>query len=135
MLRILTLPEEILGDLKDRKMSAGHAKALCALDGKKLQLKVRELVFSKKLSVRQTEDLVKNLKKGKAEPKVLKDHLPPDLRHLCEELKSNLQMKVRISGASDKGKIEIEYFSLDDLERLSKILLGDPFANTRLPNG
>ncbi|MCA2961849.1 MAG: ParB/RepB/Spo0J family partition protein [Silvanigrellales bacterium] len=134
MLRILSLPDEILGDLKDRKMSAGHAKALCALDGKKLQLKVRELVFSKKLSVRQTEDLVKNLKKGKAEPKVLKDHLPPDLRHLCEELKSNLQMKVRISGASDKGKIEIEYFSLDDLERLSKILLGDPFANTRLPN-
>lgn len=135
MLRLLSLPEEILTDLKERKLSAGHAKALCALEGKKQQLKVRELILHKKLSVRQTEDLVKSLKKGKSEPKVLKDHLPPDLRHLCEELKSSLQMKVRISGASDKGKIEIEYFSLDDLERLSKILLGDPFAQPRLPNG
>jgi ParB family chromosome partitioning protein len=134
-LRLLTLPEEILKDLKEKKISAGHGKALCALENKKTQLKLRDLILSRKLSVRQTEDLVKNLKKGKAEPKLLKDHLPPDLRHLCEELKSSLQMKVRISGASDKGKIEIEYFSLDDLERLSKILLGDPFANTRLPNG
>jgi ParB family chromosome partitioning protein len=131
MLRILALPEEILADLKERRMSAGHAKALCALDSKKAVLKVRELILGKKLSVRQTEDLVKNMKKGRQEPKVLKDHLTPDLRHLCEELKSNLQLKVRISGASDNGKIEIEYFSLDDLERLSKILLGDPFSNTR----
>jgi ParB family transcriptional regulator, chromosome partitioning protein len=135
MLRLLTLPEEIIADLREKRLTAGHAKALCALDGRKMQIKVRDLIFSRKLSVRQTEDLVKSLKKGKAEPKVLTDHLPPDLRHLCEELKSNLQMKVRISGASDKGKIEIEYFSLDDLERLSKILLGDPFANMRLPNG
>ena len=135
MLRLLSLPEEILRDLKEKKLTAGHGKALCALDSRKAQLKAREMIHARKLSVRQTEELVKGLKKGKAEPKVLKDHLPPDLRHLCEELKSSLQMKVRISGASDKGKIEIEYFSLDDLERLSKVLLGDPFANTRLPNG
>jgi|GEM_PF-72972 len=135
MLRLLTLPEEILRELKDKKLTVGHAKALCALESRKAQLKVRDMILTRKLSVRQTEEIVKSLKKGKAEPKVLKDHLTPSLRHLCEDLKSSLQMKVRISGASDKGKIEIEYFSLDDLERLSKVLLGDPFASSRLPNG
>ena len=123
--RLLALPLEIQKDLRERKISAGHGRALCGLDSKKLQLKIRDLILEKKLSVRQTEDLIKAQKKTKNDPKMAKDNLSPDLRHLCEDLKSQLQMKVRISGTSDHGKLEIEYFSLDDLQRVRDLLMGE----------
>ncbi|MEY4063810.1 MAG: hypothetical protein RIR26_18, partial [Pseudomonadota bacterium] len=83
-LRLLGLPSEILSDLQTKSISAGHARALCSLDEKKLQLKVRDMIVSKKLSVRQTEDIVKELKRDRdaIEP-TSKPSLAPDLRHLC----------------------------------------------------
>lgn len=127
-LRLLSLPAEILEDLQHRRLSAGHARAICALDDKKLQLRVRDTILSKKLSVRQTEDLIKGLKKGKEEPKALTDTLSPDMRHLCDQFKGHLGTKVRISGGSDKGRIEISYYTLEDLERITELVLGDPLA-------
>ena len=127
-LRLLTLPPEILDDVQQKRLSAGHARAICGLDEKKMQLRVRDTVLSKKLSVRQTEDLVKQLKKGKQDPKPLKDNLPPDLRHLCDQFKGHLGTKVRISGGNDQGKIEISYYTPDDLERIAELVLGNPLA-------
>ena len=127
-LRLLTLPPEILEDVQQKRLSAGHARAICALDEKKMQLRVRDMVLSKKLSVRQTEDLVKQLKKGKQDPKPLKDNLPPDLRHLCDQFKGHLGTKVRISGGNDRGKIEISYYTPDDLDRIAELVLGNPLA-------
>lgn len=127
-IRLLSLPAEIIDDLQQKRLTAGHARCICALDEKKLQLRARDAVLSKKLSVRQTEDLVKQLKKGKQEPKPLKDALPPDLRHLCDQFKGHLGTKVRIMGGNDKGKIEISYYTPDDLERIAELVLGNPLA-------
>jgi ParB family chromosome partitioning protein len=125
-LRLLSLPQEILDDVQAKRLTAGHARALCALDDKKLQLKARGIVLGKRLSVRQTEELVKSLKKGKLGQKALKDSLPPDLRHLCDQFKGHLGTKVKISGAAEKGKIEISYYTLEDLERIAELVLGNP---------
>jgi ParB family transcriptional regulator, chromosome partitioning protein len=123
-IRLLSLPPEIQKDLRDRRLSAGHGRALCGLDNKKVQLKIRDLILEKKLSVRQTEDLIKAHKKVKSETKLSPVILSPDLRHLCEDLKSQLQMKVKISGSSERGKLEIEYFSVDDLQKIRDLLMG-----------
>jgi ParB family transcriptional regulator, chromosome partitioning protein len=124
-IRLLSLPLELQKDLRERRISAGHGRALCGLDSKKLQLKIRDAIVTKKLSVRQTEELIKSFKRAKDTPKVVKDSISPDLRHLCEELKTQLQLKVRISGDPEHGKLEIEYFSGDDLEKLANLLLGN----------
>lgn len=123
-LRLLSLPQEILDDLQQRKMTAGHARALCALETRADQLYVRDAVIGKKLSVRQTEELIKKLRQGKQEAKALKDSLSPDLRNLCDQFKGHLGTKVKIMGEPDKGRIEISYYSLDDLERISELVLG-----------
>jgi ParB family chromosome partitioning protein len=130
-MRLLSLPPEILSDLQSRAITAGHARALCSLDEKKLQIKVRDMIVSKKLSVRQTEDIVKELKKDRdaSEPQKT-PQLPPDLRHLCDQFKGHLGTKVRISGTSERGKIEISYYTFEDLERISSLMLA-PGLNPR----
>ncbi len=125
-LRLLNLPQEIIDDLQSKILSAGHARCLCSLDDKKIILKARDSIVSRKLSVRQTEDLVKNLKKEKKDAPVLKDQLPPDIRHLCDQFKGHLGTKVKIAGGIDKGKIEISYYTLEDLERIADLVLGSP---------
>lgn len=123
-LRILTLPKKIQEDLNNRLISAGHARALCSLDVEKLQIKAHEVILSKKLSVRQAEDLIRHMKKEK-EPKKLMDHISPDLRYVCDQFKGHLGTKVKITGDTHKGKIEISYYTLDDLERISELILGN----------
>ncbi len=123
-LRLLSLPEEVLSDLDARTLSAGHARALCGLEDKRSQIRVREIVLKKKLSVRQTEDLVKKYKRNANRPQPLSGVLPQDLRQLCDQFKGHLGTKVRISGSPEKGKIEISYFTQDDLERIAELVLG-----------
>lgn len=132
-MRLLSLPVEILNDLQAKVLTAGHARALCSLDEKKMQLKVRDMVVSKKLSVRQTEDIVKELKKDRdaKEPNAV-PQLSPDLRHLCDQFKGHLGTKVRISGTADRGKIEISYYTFEDLERIAELMLS-PGLNPRRP--
>lgn len=126
-IRLLSLPIEVLEDLNTQLLSAGHARAMCALEDRKQILKVRDVVLKKKLSVRQTETLVKSLKRDAgAEPKALGDKLSPDLRYLCDQFKGHLGTKVRISGDSQRGKIEISYYTLEDLDRISELMLGNP---------
>jgi ParB family chromosome partitioning protein len=134
-LRLLGLPSEILNDLQTKAITAGHARALCSLDEKKLQLKVRDMIVSKKLSVRQTEDIVKELKKDRdaIEPNS-KTSLAPDLRHLCDQFKGHLGTKVRITGTADRGKIEISYYTFEDLERISELMLTQQGLNPRRTN-
>ena len=132
-LRLLGLPQEILADLQAKIITAGHARAICSLDEKKLQLKVRDMIVSKKLSVRQTEDVVKELKKNRdAVETGPKQQLSQDLRQLCDQFKGHLGTKVRISGDADRGKIEISYYTFEDLERIAELMLS-PGINPRRP--
>lgn len=134
-LRLLGLPTEILADLQAKVLTAGHARALCSLDEKKLQLKVRDIIVSKKLSVRQTEDIVKELKKDRDSLETpTKSQLSPDLRHLCDQFKGHLGTKVRITGDADRGKIEISYYTFEDLERIAELMLAQGI-NPRRPIG
>ena len=121
--RLLALPEKIQADLNVKLISAGHAKALCSLNDEKQQLKAHQIILKKKLSVRQTEDLIKDMKKEK-EPKKLIDHISPDLRYVCDQFKGHLGTKVKIAGDTNRGKIEISYYTMDDLERISELILG-----------
>lgn len=123
-LRLLSLPEKIQNDLQRKNITAGHARALCAFDNEKMQLKAHSIVLKKKLSVRQTEDLIKNLKSEKHQ-KALIDSISPDLRYICDQFKGHLGTKVKITGDTNKGKIEISYYTLDDLERISELILGN----------
>ncbi len=122
-LRLLTLPEPIKKSLTDKLITAGHAKALCALDGEKNQLRIHNIVLAKKLSVRQTESIIRNINHEK-EPKRLGDRISPDLRYICDQFKGHLGTKVKIIGDTQKGKIEISYYTMDDLERISDMVLG-----------
>lgn len=132
-LRLLSLPPEILTDLQAKSITAGHARALCSLDEKKMQLKVRDMIVSKKLSVRQTEDIVKELKRDRDSNDTHgSPQLSPDLRHLCDQFKGHLGTKVRITGSADRGRIEISYYTFEDLERISDLMLS-PGLNPRRP--
>jgi ParB family transcriptional regulator, chromosome partitioning protein len=123
-IRLLSLPEKIQNDLHKRIISAGHARALCSFDNEKMQLKAHSIILKKKLSVRQTEDLIKTLRSEKNQ-KTLIDSISPDLRYICDQYKGHLGTKVKITGDTNKGKIEISYYTLDDLERISELILGN----------
>lgn len=123
-LRLLSLPDAILRDLNSKIISAGHAKVLCALDDEKLQMKIHRMILNKKLSVRQTEDLIHNMKQEKKIKKLTDtDDISPDLRYVCDQFKGHLGTRVKITGDTHKGKIEITYYTLDDLERISDLIL------------
>ena len=103
-------------------ISSGHARALLALEDSDLQIQAAQEIVDQGLSVRDTEKLVKKLqtqadRKPKAEKQIdpEREHL---YRQLEENMKSVLGTQVRINNRGNKGKIEIEYYSQDDLDRL-----------------
>ncbi len=121
--RLLKLPPEIRQDLIEGALSAGHARALLALEKQPLQLRVRQEVIRRKLSVRQTELLVKRLK---AEPYPPRKTLrrTPQLSALEESLRRALATKVRIVRMGRRGRIEIEFYSEEELDRLIEKICG-----------
>lgn len=124
-LRLLTLPEQILDFIKTGELSAGHARTLIGLDDADLQLALANKMISDELSVRQAEELVK---KSKKEPKAVP--LPdPAVAQALKELEtraaSGVGNKVLIRHKPDnKGKVEIQYHSVDELEKIIEILEG-----------
>lgn len=123
-LRLLKLPEEIKTFVNDGSLSMGHARAILSIEGKPNQLETARRIIHKGLSVRETEALAKKLgseaKKKPAHPK--KD---AQIESLQEKLTRNLGTKVRIHHKGKKGRIEIEYYSLEELDRLLDILGGE----------
>ncbi|NDE15638.1 ParB/RepB/Spo0J family partition protein, partial [bacterium] len=118
-LRLLSLPKELQDDLLEDRLTMGHGRALLSLEDKKLILRARDSVIKKQMNVRQTEQLCKSLKRGgdlSDRPRVPKNQA--DLEYLADNLKSKLRTKVKILGNGVRGKIEISYFSAQELERL-----------------
>jgi ParB family chromosome partitioning protein len=101
-------------------LSIGHAKAILTLEGKTRQVEAARKIVKRSLSVREAESLSKKPAKQK---KVTRPK-DPQISSLEEKLIRNLGTKVRIRTKGKKGKIEIEYYSLDELERLLDLLLG-----------
>ncbi len=119
-LRILNLPEKIQDYLSKEFITFGHAKALLSLGDAKRQISFCEKIIKRGLSVRQAEFLTNS----KLRPKSRRVNLSAntDIKNLEEKLQHVLGTKVRIHHGKKRGRVEIEYYSFDDLERLLKIL-------------
>ncbi len=120
-LRLLKLTEEVQQMLIDEMLTTGHARALIPIEDKDLQIKTAQQVFDENLSVRETEKLVKSIDRPKKPKKTKqKDHnLETVYRGLEEKLTEELGTKVTITGEENgTGKIEIEFYSGDDLEKI-----------------
>ncbi|SHF44265.1 chromosome partitioning protein, ParB family [Desulforamulus putei DSM 12395] len=125
MIRLLSLPNEIKVKLSSGEISVGHARALLALESRHKQLEVCELITKKQLSVRQAEELVKNILNGEQEKEKTRKEKPrnPEIMELEDRLRSCLGTKVQIKTNRRGGKIEIDYYDDNDLNRLLELLL------------
>jgi len=121
-LRLLKLPEPVKKDISEGLVTTGHAKAILGLESPQMQIEAHTAVVKRGLSVRETESLVKRLAKGEPVKKA-KGH-SADIEKVQDTLKRSLGTKVTISGSDRKGKIMIEYYSSDELNRLIDILKG-----------
>ena len=122
-MRLLKLDERVQKMIIDDMISAGHARALLAITDSEKQYTIAMKVFDEKLSVRETEKLIRNLDK-QVKPKV---NTTPEndfiYRDIENKLKESMGTKVIIHNKdNNKGKIEIEYYSQDDFERIVDIL-------------
>lgn len=122
--RILSLPERVIGFVEKKELSFGHAKVLVACDDNEKQIALAEKCVKEQLSVRQLEEYISNSPKTDKRAKKKKEDLNTILafKALQDKVTERLSTKVKISGSKNKGKIEIEYYGLEDLERIVKLL-------------
>lgn len=120
-LRLLRLPESIQADLREGRLTMGHARALLSLDSEADQLRLRDQILAHSWSVRATEEGVKA--KG--------SHLPrrsprrsPELGAVEDALREALTTRVRLVGNERRGRIEIVYTSREDLDRVTELIVG-----------
>ncbi|MGA2957437.1 MAG: ParB/RepB/Spo0J family partition protein [Thermodesulfobacteriota bacterium] len=118
-IRLLKLPPEVKQSLAEGKISMGHARAFLSLDGVDKQKALLKRVLLSGLSVRQIENLVKRLG---AKSHLLPRKHNPEWGSLVEELQRSLGTKVKIVGQKKRGKIEIEYYSPEELDRIIELL-------------
>ena len=120
-LRLLQLPDYAQADLLDGRLSMGHARAILMLEDPESQKELRDQIIKKDLSVRQAEALARRLAKGKG-PGARVRREDPDIRSLCEDLTRRLGSKVKIVQTKRGGRLEIRYRSVQDLERVIRLL-------------
>lgn len=126
-LRLLQLPEYAKKDISRGDLSVGHGRALLSLDDPQIMEEIRNTIIFQGLSVRQTEQLIKKINKNKTIRKKAAPERKPISSTYCQtltkEFVSYLGSKSRIIQNGERGKIEIEYYSLDDLERLHTLIV------------
>ena len=126
-MRLLKLDDRVQQMVIDEMLTTGHARAILGIEDADKQYEVAQKIFDEKLSVRDTEKLVKNLQNEKDSPKQDKQKIDPKLeaiyKDLEEQMKVILGTKVAINPKDDKrGKLEIEYYSQDELDRIIDML-------------
>ena len=123
-MRLLKLSERVQQMIVDDMISTGHARALLAIDDEEQQYMLANKIFDEKLSVRETEKLVKALKNPKKDIKKTKQEHTFVYTNLEEHMKNIIGTKVSVSPkANGKGKIEIEYYSEEELERIYDLIM------------
>jgi len=126
-MRLLKLSDKVQQMLIDEMLTTGHARALLAIEDHDKQYEIAQRIFDEKLSVRDTEKLMKNLQNEKSDVPVSTNKIDPQLRaiynDLEEQMKTIIGTKVFINPKDDKkGKIEIEYYSQDELDRIIDLI-------------
>lgn len=118
-MRLLKLDEKVQQMIMQKLISTGHARALLGVEDSTMQFELAQRILDENLSVREIEKIVKNLGKPTKEKPVLSEDFTVFYKDMSEKLKNSLGTKVSISGKGDgSGKIEIEFFSNADLDRL-----------------
>ncbi|MBU9722308.1 MULTISPECIES: ParB/RepB/Spo0J family partition protein [Bacillaceae] len=120
--RLLQLPQLVQDFIAEGKLSMGHGRALLGLKNKEKMTPVIQKVLNEKLSVRQLEELVQQLNKNVSRETKQKKPISPFLRESESRLKEYFGTNVHIKKGRKKGKIEIEFFSETDLERILVLL-------------
>lgn len=126
-MRLLKLCDGVQQMIIDDMLSTGHARALIPIEDADMQLQLAQKIFDEKLSVREVEKIVKGILKPDTN-KAKKEETPQNIQYIYQDienrLKEKLSRKVEISskGKNGAGKIEIEFYSNDDLDRLIELL-------------
>ena len=124
-IRLLQLPPDLQQLVAERRLSAGHARSLLALTDEEMQRKLAEKIVTQGLSVRQVERLTKQLTEPRDPASTEDEALDPNVKAAIEEMERVLSTKVRIVEKSDRrGRIEIEYYSPEDLDRIYTVITG-----------
>lgn len=119
-MRLLSLPEPIIDDLKNNRMTSGHGRAILAVEDEKVQLELGNRVKAESLTVRELEEIASKIKgSNKEKAPRSKDIF---INEIEERLTKNLGKKVKITRGRSKNKLEIEYKNEDELEYLINIL-------------
>lgn len=127
LIRLLQLPPDIQQLIAERRLSAGHARCLLSLPTPELQREVAEKSVAQGWSVRQVERLTQKMTEDR-KPKAVGEVSPdPNVKAAIQELERVLGTKVRIlERARQKGRIEIDYYSAEDLDRIYSTIVGSP---------
>ena len=123
-LRLLTLPEEVKELVNNGRLSQGHARAVAGLAGEKLQIEAAQKAAAEGWSVRQIESYTALKPKKKSAKKKASVKKDADTRALEECLSEGLGTRVTVEGSPKRGKIIVEYYSPEELDRLSELLKG-----------
>jgi ParB family chromosome partitioning protein len=125
-LRLLALPEDLQQLVAERRLSAGHARCLLALPTVALQREVAEKAVAQGWSVRQTERTTQKMMADRQPKHVDEVQVDPNVKAAIQEMERKLGTRVRILEKAKKGgKIEIEYYSPDDLNRIYEVIVGE----------
>jgi ParB family chromosome partitioning protein len=122
MLRLLQLPQKIRRLVANSTLSMGHARALLPVEKEEVQLQLAQDVVKKGLSVRQLEELIKQLNVSRETKKKKVAKKEPQLIEMEERLRTRFGTSVKIKKGSKRGKIEIDFYSNEDLQRILDIL-------------
>lgn len=124
-LRLLKLPEEVRQMLIDGKLTGGHARAIAGVENEAMQIQLAKLAVDGGLSVRTLEQMIAESpeKQKKKQPKSLKKAKSPEILSAENDLRQILGTKVSLPPTTGKGKIEISFYSQEELERLLEMLM------------
>jgi ParB family transcriptional regulator, chromosome partitioning protein len=126
MLRLLRLPNEVQILLAERRLSMGHARALLGLPTDELQLDLAAKSASQGLSVRQVERMVQKMTEPREAQTTEVADQDPNIKAAAQELERVLGTRVRIvEKSAQRGRLEIEYYSQEDLQRVYEVIVGD----------
>jgi len=133
-LRLLELPRELQGDVESGELTMGHAKALLAVSNPERRRHLRDRIVREQLSVRAAEGAAREVSQVKRPPKAPKAKsaaartaaTDPNLQSLIDALREQLQTQVRIAASGEGGRIEIDFYSPEDLHRISQAILDGP---------
>jgi ParB family chromosome partitioning protein len=126
-IRLLQLPADLQQLVSERRLSAGHARCLLSLPNADLQREVAEKAVAQGWSVRQMERTTQKMMEGRQAKHADDVDIDPNVKAAIEEMSRVLGTKVKIvEKAKQKGRIEIEYYSSEDLDRIYSVIVGEP---------